>query len=45
MGLTAAVVKDQHTNEFVLEGGSLVLADMGNPPMDHLKDLRECDSR
>ncbi|CAA0805818.1 DNA replication licensing factor MCM7 [Striga hermonthica] len=29
VGLTAAVQKDPVTNEFVLEGGALVLADMG----------------
>ena len=29
VGLMAAVVKDPTTNEFILEGGSLVLADMG----------------
>ena len=27
VGLTAAVVKDPHTNELVLEGGALVMAD------------------
>lgn len=29
VGLTAAVVKDPVTGEWILEGGSLVLSDMG----------------
>ena len=29
VGLTAAVIKDPITNDMVLEGGALVLADMG----------------